>query len=526
MTITALSQRPQLHAGPTFGEILIRAIRRYAAEPAIRCGDKTLTYSQMGEEISRLVQALRAAGVRRGTGVAVLVSNRVEAITVRMAVHLLGARFTALTPVGSTADHIFIIQDSEAEVAIVESRFAATAAAIRAAEPGPKLLSLGAIDDTPNLLDAADRFAPEPLRCEADPLGIAALTYTGGTTGRPKGIIQSHRVLMMNLLMCLAEWDWPRRPSILLMTPLSHAAGLLTMPVFVKGGTVHVHDGFDAPAFFDLVRAEGISVTFLVPTMLHAIVRQENLRAEDLSTMELVIYGAAPIRPALLEEAIGILGPVFLQLYAQSEAPMTVTTLNIDDHELDRPERLLSCGFPMVGVQVRLLDEEAREVPPGDVGEVCVRGPLVMDGYWNRPEETAAAFKDDWLWTGDLARADAEGYLYLVDRKKELIISGGFNIYPKEVEDALISHLAVEQAAVFGVPDEKWGEAIKAAVVLCAGASLSERELIEHVRTAKGPISAPKSIDFIAQMPQTALGKPDKQSLRAAYWSASMRNIG
>jgi len=514
-----------LHAPHTVGELFVRAVRRYGPRPAIRFEGRTLTYAEMGEGISRFVQALRDVGVGRGTGVCVLISNRPETIMLRAAILLLGARYTPLNPLGSVSDHIFVTGDAEAELLIVEDRFAGMLDAIVRETGVAKVQTIGHVEGRGDLLAAAARKTPEPLRCEADPLGIAGINYTGGTTGKPKGIIYSHRVLVMNVLMALAEWDWPPRPNMALMTPMAHAAGYLTAPVFVKGGTVHIQDGFDAGAFIDAVEHDRISATFLVPTMIYALVTHPRVREADLSSLKLIVYGAAPISPALLDEATGIFGPVFLQLYAQSEAPMTVTTLNLDDHLTDDPARLLSCGFPMVGVDVRLLDDDGQQVAVGEVGEVCVRGPLVMEGYWNRPDENEATLRDGWLHTGDLAREDAQGYIYVVDRKKDMIITGGFNVYPKEVEDALTGHPAVAQAAVFSVPDAKWGEAVKAAVVVRPGAAPEERELIDHVRALKGAVATPKSIDFIDAMPQTSLGKPDKQALRAPYWREARRNV-
>lgn len=515
-----------LHHGPTFGELTARAIRRFAERPAIRYQDSILSYAQMGELVSGLMQVLKEKGVGNGQGVCALMSNRPETICLRLAVQLLGARFTPLNPLGTESDHRFIVRDSEAQFLIVEDRFFGLADSIAQGSSVTRTLSVGAIPGVDDLVALAHERTPGPVVCEADPAGIAGLTYTGGTTGRPKGIIHSHRTLVANVLMCLAEWDWPEAPNILLSTPLAHAAGLLTTPVFVKGGCVFLTDGFDAGQFIELVERERISATFLVPTMVYALTTHSRIREADLSSLKLVIYGAAPISPSLLAEAMEIFGPVFLQLYAQSEAPMTVTTLSQADHDLERPNQLLSCGFPMVGVQVKLLDDAGDPVPVGEVGEICVRGPLVMDGYWRRPEETAATLRDGWLRTGDLAREDERGYLYIVDRKKDMIITGGFNVYPKEVEDVLTSHPDVAQAAVFGVPDAKWGEAVKAAIVPWPGRTPNLDEIIAFVRSNKGAVNTPKSIDVLETMPQTALGKPDKQALRAPYWEDARRNVG
>jgi fatty-acyl-CoA synthase len=260
--------------------------------------------------------------------------------------------------------------------------------------------------------------------------------------------------------------------------------------------------------------------------MVYVLLDHPGIAEADLRSIELIIYGASPMSPARLIEAMKRFGPVFMQLYAQSEAPNTVTVLHKADHDPERfPHRLASCGVPVVGNQVKLLDPDGREVPAGDVGEICVRGPLVMAGYWNKPEETARALRHGWLYTGDLARRDEDGFLYIVDRSKDMIISGGFNVYPREIEDVLTAHPAVAAAAVIGVPDEKWGEAVKAVVVLKAGSSASAEALIALVRDRKGVVYAPKSVDFADSLPVTGLGKPDKKVLRARYWGAQQRAV-
>jgi fatty-acyl-CoA synthase len=246
----------------------------------------------------------------------------------------------------------------------------------------------------------------------------------------------------------------------------------------------------------------------------------------NLASLELVIYGASPMSPARLAEGMRRLGPVFMQLYGQSEAPNCITALHTYEHDPEgHPGRLASCGTPIGSSIVRLVDDAGKEVAVGEVGEICVRGPLVMPGYWNNPEETARALRHGWLYTGDLARRDPEGFLYIVDRSKDMIVTGGFNVFPREVEDVLTRHPAVAAAAVIGVPDPKWGEAVKAAVVLRPGASVHAEALIALVREHKGPVQAPKSIDFVDALPVTGLGKLDKKALRARYWEGQSRGV-
>ena len=298
------------------------------------------------------------------------------------------------------------------------------------------------------------------------------------------------------------------------------------MPVLLKSGTVVIEQGFEPARFFELVARHRVTATFMVPTMIYRMLDDPGLPGASLESLQMIIYGAAPMSPARLAEGIGRLGPVFMQLYGQTEAPNCITALRRRDHDpVAHPQRLASCGVPIGPIEVALLDDAGREVADGEVGEICVRGPLVMLGYWNRPEETAHAFRHGWLHTGDLARRDADGFLYIVDRSKDMIISGGFNVFPREVEDVLTGHPAVAAAGVIGVPDETWGEAVKAVVVLRPGLQASAAELTALVRERKGPVHAPKSVEFVDALPLTGLGKPDKKVLRARYWGATGRAV-
>jgi fatty-acyl-CoA synthase len=241
--------------------------------------------------------------------------------------------------------------------------------------------------------------------------------------------------------------------------------------------------------------------------------------------METIFYGASAMSPTRLTEGIRKWGPIFFQFYGQSEAPMVLTHLKKAEHELDRPERLASCGKPTPWVRLALLDDDNNEVEPGRAGEICVRGPLVMSGYHGLPEQTAQALEGGWMHTGDVGRFDEDGFLYIVDRKKDMIISGGFNVFPREVEDVIATDPSVAQVAVIGVPDETWGEAVKAVVVARPGATIDADALIALVKNAKGSVQAPKSIDIVDSIPLSALGKPDKKALRAEYWGDRERGV-
>jgi fatty-acyl-CoA synthase len=517
----------KLHLGSTLGELNRLAVQRYPDREALVFGSQRLTFSELEARVSQMMQVLKAYGLKRGDGISVLSGNRLEVMIVADAAQVLGLRYTALHPLGGEDDQAFVLEDAEIKALVVDDRaYGARAVALKERVQSLQLLfTMGPASFGIDLAAESSKRIACPIAVEAQPEDIARLSYTGGTTGRPKGVIHRHRSSVTMVLLELAEWEWPAEVRFLAATPISHAAGALIGPTLLRGGTFHLAPGFDAEEFLKTVERERITATFLVPTMLYALLDHPRLRDFDISSLEMCIYGAAPMSPSRLAEALDVFGPIFCQLYAQTEAPQAVTYLRKSDHDLSRPELLSSCGMPIAGLRVRLLDTDSVEVPRGHVGEICVRGPLVMDGYWKRPEETAIALRGGWLHTGDMARQDAQGYFYIVDRAKDMIISGGFNVYPREVEDCLTEHPNVSVASVIGVPDSKWGELVKAFVVLKPGAKAQEIELIDYVKQKRGVVYAPKSIEFVDSVPLTPLGKLDKKALRAKYWAGRDRQV-
>ena len=301
------------------------------------------------------------------------------------------------------------------------------------------------------------------------------------------------------------------------------------MPIFLRGGSCVVLQGFDPKLLLETIQKEKVTMSFLVPTMLYALMDHPDFGKYDLSSLNNIIYGAAPISPERLKEAVSKFGQVLTQLYGQSEAPMALTAFPKEDHIIDGTEtelkRLASCGKPTLATRLKLLDDNGNEVKMGEPGEIVVKAPNIMLGYLNRPELTAETIVDGWLHTGDVAYQDEDGYLYIVDRMKDMIVSGGFNIFPKEVEDALSEHPAVAISAVIGVPHEKWGEAVKAVVQLKPGKTATEDELIALVKAKKGSLMTPKSVDFVDVVPVTLIGKLDKKALRAKYWEGKERRV-
>jgi fatty-acyl-CoA synthase len=505
------------HTGATYGEILSEALRRHGDKTAfIGPDDRAMTYREALDLFCRFRAVFAKVGIGRGSAIGMLSANRSDGWLAQWAGPANGARYTPMHPYASLDDHLYIVRDAELSVLIVDpdnhlERGRLLAEQLR----GVTILTLGPAPYGQDLLALAAEAEPlADFDPALDPEDLAMIIYTGGTTGRSKGVMQTHRAIIANHMLQLAEWPWPRNTRFLAMAPYSHATGWFLLGVLWRGGTVIMRNGFSVESYLDAVERHRATMTFAVPTMIYTLLDDPRIAEHDLSSMELIVYGAAPMAVPRLRQGIAAFGNVFLQLYGQSEAPNVVTTLLPEDHNLDDVDRLASCGRPAPGMSVKVLGPGDEVLPPGEVGELCIRGPLVMNGYYNKPEQTAETIRDGWLRTGDLAVADEDGYIRLVGRSKDMIISGGFNVYPAEVEAPILMHPAVEAAAVVGLPHEKWGEAVTAFIVPKPGQSIDPGEIIALVRERKGPVMAPKAVHFIDAIPVTGLGKPDKKVLR------------
>jgi fatty-acyl-CoA synthase len=504
-------------------DLIANALSSHPRRPLLQLLDgPMLTVGQVRDATSQFVQALASLGVERGTRVGLISSNRPEVLHVSHAVQLLAAVNAPMHPLGSLADHQHVIEDSGIDILVFDAaRYAGRAAELAARVPGLRLFAFGDSPLGENLCALADGFVPKPLRApEVGPHDVMRLGYSGGTTGKPKALASVQRTGLATLQLMMADWEWPSPPRVLSCTPLSHAGAAMFLPTLLKGGTMLVLPGFDPVAVMRSVQDYRINCMLLVPTMIYALLDHPRFGEFDLSSLETVFYGASAISPARLKEAIERIGPVFCQFYGQAEAPMAITMLRKCEHDVSDLRRLASCGRPSPWLHVELLDSANQPVPDGEPGEICVRGPLVMDGYRNNPELTQETFRGGWLHTGDVAVRDPDGFLRIIDRTKDMIVTGGFNVYPREIEDIISMHPAVSQVAVIGVPHPKWGEAVKAVVVLRAGQTASGEELIAMVAERKGSFQAPKSVDFVDSIPQTAVGKPDKKLLRASFREA------
>jgi fatty-acyl-CoA synthase len=505
-------------------DLLVNALNQTPERPFLQLdGAEMLTVGKVRDASSQFLQALRSLGVGRGSRVATLSTNRPEVLYVSNAIQILSAIAVPMHPLAGLADHVHVLQDAKADVLVFDAgRFTERAAELAERAPGVKLIAFGKSPLAADLTELAAGFAAGPLAApQVDGSTIAQLRYSGGTTGKPKALSTTLRSSIACLSIILSEWEWPNPLRVLACSPLSHAGSAMVLPTLLKQGTILIHPTFDPVKVMQAIQEYRINCMLMVPTMIYALLDHPRFQEFDLSSLETVFYGASSIAPARLKEAIERIGPVFSQFYGQAEAPMAITLLRKGEHDVKDLRRLASCGRPSPWVRVELRDANDRPVPDGQPGEICVQGPLVMDGYRDNPELTAQTLQGGWLHTGDVAVRDPGGFLRIVDRTKDMIVSGGFNIYPREIEDIIGEHPSVAQVAVIGVPHPKWGEAVTALVVPRAGQAPKADELIAMVVERKGKFQAPKVVEFIDSIPQTAVGKPDKKALRARFAQAA-----
>ena len=379
------------------------------------------------------------------------------------------------------------------------------------------------------MLDGQRVTPPDPT---IEPDNLAWLFYTSGTTGHPKGAMLTHRNLLTmaeQFLLCIN----PALPDDVLLhaAPITHGSGCSIFHHIAVGAAsaFPATRSFDPPRIFEAIQRYRATTLFLVPTMINVLLASPDKARYDLSSLHTIFYGGAPMYVEQLQSAVSAFGPIFVQLFGQGEAPMACTSLPKEEHLAgDDPvklKRLASAGRETTAVRVRVVDDEDREVPAGQMGEIVVRGDLVMKGYWRKPEATADTLRGGWLHTGDIGCLDSDGYLYITDRKKDMIISGGSNIYPREIEEVICRHPAVFEVAVIGIPDEKWGETVKALVVPREGMRATEAEIIEHCKRHMASYKKPQSVEFLPALPKNAYGKVLKRELRDRYWAGRQRKV-
>ncbi len=519
----------------TIGDLYDRCVNFYGPHTALTFKTLSFSYTEMGENAMRIGNALQGLGLKKGDKIAFLMANCPEYVFSEYAVAKIGCIRVPLAVLLSSGDHVYMMNQAECTTLIYHEKMAP-----RVKEMMPRLSTVRhficVADDPGSVMEGhlhlqtlMETASPRPAPVDIDPEDLVGIYYTGGTTGKPKGVMLSHRAWVYTVLMEMLDFGFGWEEVFAYMTPLTHAGGCLMLPVLLRKGRCVILDHFDPGLFLESVQQEKVTMSFLVPTMMYVLLDYPDLGKYDLSSLKNVIYGASAIAPERLKQAIETFGPIFTQLFGQTEAPMTISALSKESHRIDDPVRekmiFSSAGRPTFHAQVRIVDNADKDVSPGESGEIIVRCANMMTGYYKNPEATAETIKNGWLYTGDIARQDDEGFLYIVDRKKDMIVTGGFNVFPREIEDVLFEHPAVKGAAVVGVPHEKWGEEVKAIVVLHDRATASEAELIQFVKDRKGSLVAPKSVEFWDDIPLTNLGKLDKKQMRKRFWKDRDRMV-
>ncbi len=503
-----------------------RAFARFGDRPAVAAPDGALNYAALLDAATGLAGALQARGIGPGDRVVFLLRNSVHYVIADVAVILAGACKVPLNDMLAADDVGYMIEHSNAKAVIAHTSFEPTLSAISAV-----------VADTPVRIAIADTGSPlagfELWPGIADTSGYSGdvgvtgtdpglIIYTGGTTGRPKGVYHTQQSLAVNFMSHLINAEIGHDEHLLICSPLPHSAQQFVLAALLRGARVTIEAGFDTDRVLGLIARERITWMFMVPTMIYRVLDAPALAATDTSSLRTIVYGASPITSARLQQGLDRLGPVFLQIYGQTEIPNLVTTLSKADHL--QPSYQASCGQPVVFCDVVIRDEAGAPVTEGEPGEITVRGFYTLERYHADPEKTDAAYVGEYLRTGDIGYQAASGHVYLVDRAKDMIISGGMNVYSTEVENVIQEVEGVGQVVVIGVPDDDWGEAVTAFVIPNA-AALDDSAVIAHCKAHLARYKVPKRVELVADIPLTPYGKPDKKALRARFWGDGARQI-
>jgi acyl-CoA synthetase (AMP-forming)/AMP-acid ligase II len=518
------------------GMYLARSARFWPDQPAVLFRDRAVSYAALERRSNQLAHALQALGLQRGDRVAIVSPNRPEIVEFECALYKLGLVKVALNARLAPQELADALANAEPAVVVAGPEHRAMAAAASAGLQGLRH-RIGfdlAADAAEGWTDHEQLLGGQPdthLRVDMRPEELAVLHYTSGSTGKLKAAMQTvgNRQASLRKIIMGRMHAGPG-DVLMLCGPITHASGMFMQPMLYQGATLLLMERFQPAEILATIERHRVTHCFFVPAMVHALLAEPSIRTRDLSSLKLVSYGAAPMSPSRIREAWAAFGPVLAQGYGAGETTGGVVSLSIEDHrraiEGDRPELLSACGRPSGECEVEVLDDAGQPVGGDAIGEICVRGPDVFAGYWRAPEQSAEVLQPDgWLRTGDLARVDGEGYIHIVDRRKEMLVSGGFNVYPSEVEAVLAGHPAVHEVCVIGVPDDHWGEAVKAVVVLRPGLAATEADLVGWCREQLADFKRPRSVDFVEALPKNANGKLSRKDVREPYWRGRDRRV-
>ncbi len=492
------------------------------------------SWRQTAADIRRLASALQTLGVARNDQVSILALNSDRYLHALFAVPQIGARIVPLNIRWAVMELCYALRDSQSRALLFDKTFLPAVEALRQQDvPVRDYLFIGAIEDCPAWAQSIEQLtasAKETLDVVQSDQHIAGIFYTGGTTGFPKGVMLTHTALLTSAMSVVAAIDADERSSVLHAAPMFHLADLAVLFTFTMLAARHVIvPAFDPQRVQQTIAETHLTDALLVPTMVQMLYDHPGFDAGKLQALKRVLYGASPMPEGLLRRVFAATPHVrLMQAYGQTEMAPVVTLLLPDEHvpEGERSRLLRSAGRAAYCVQIKIADADGRALPAGEIGEVCASGPNNMLGYWNKPKQTAETIRDGWVHTGDAGYVDDDGYLFLVDRVKDMIVSGGENVYSTEVESALSTHPAVAQVAVIGIPDPDWGEVVHAIVVAKQGQSADEAALIAHCRARIAGYKCPRSIEFRTEaLPLSGAGKVLKRELRAPYWEGRDRQV-
>ncbi|QEC50417.1 long-chain fatty acid--CoA ligase [Baekduia soli] len=506
----------------TVAAIFEASYRRFAGRPALVDGPVTRTYRELGDRAHRFASGLRARGLQPGDRVALVAPNSPAYIEASHGIFTGGYVRVAPSDKLHPDEVRGIVADCAARALVVSPEWAGRLDGIDA-----ELIVFG--EDFEALLAAG---SPEPPDAPPAPGDLCALLYTSGTTGLPKAAMLTHAnwvAMMRNSMVELPVVD--PEDVVLHVAPLSHFSGYVEPTYSARGACHLVHAAFEPAAVLDAIERDRVTTLPLVPTMLNLMLPDAEAGGRDLSSIRTIMYGGSGIAPDRLARAVRVFGDVFVQFFGLSETPMPLTALSQRDHRFDAsgppPQRLASAGRVNPFVELRIVGDDGTDLPAGEVGEIVVRGDTVMAGYWGKPELTAETIDaEGWAATGDLGRLDDDGHLYIVDRKRDMIVTGGYNVYPAEVENAIASLEAVQEVAVVGAPDEQWGEAVTAVVVPRPGMTVTEDEVVAACTERLAGYKKPRVVEFVDELPKTGSGKLMRRRVRDRYWAGQARRVG
>ncbi len=512
----------------TFADLIYRNAILYPDSEAFVYGSERISFKRFNEGVNRLIHGLQDLGIQKGEVIGILSWNRLEYPEVFGAAMKGGFILAHFNPRLQAEELIHVINDSEARVVFLGPEFVETIDRIREHLSTAKLfLTFGdaarQIISYGEVVESQSSEEPEPAIKEDDPLTIF---YTSGTTGLPRGAIYTHRQKMENAWIKALGIGVEFGDRHLVVLPMFHIGGDSHIwPFFLMGGcnVIMPRVSFDPAETLKMMAEERITDVHIVPTQLISLLNLPGIEKYDLPCLKRIWYAASPMPTEVLKRGLSVFGPIFMQGYGQTESGPDVTILNKAHHRYanestEAQSVLASCGQPCIGVHVRIVDEAGRDVEAGKIGEIIVESRRIMTGYWRRPDETKETIRDGWLYTGDMGYYDEKGFIYIADRKKDMIITGGENVYPKQVEDVLYRHPAVKEVAVIGVPDPYWVERVHALVVLKENAQATEEDIIGFCRERIAHYKAPKSVEFVESLPKNPQGKILKREIRAKYW--------